>query len=142
MSLGDFDAVTAVLVIPAATAALLAVLPGYRLTSRLNVLATFLTLVAALSLLVVRPRPGIYLLVDDTNIVYEHWVTRERRIASLICDRPVFILRLSDSELMPTRDAFRLEPFMTVRVAAGGPSASVERPIYRVEPIDLAACGS
>src|SRR6266853_1016237 len=70
MSLGDFDAVTAVLAIPAAAAALLAVLPGYRLTSRLNVLAAFLTLAAALSLLVVRPRPGIYLLVDDTNIVF------------------------------------------------------------------------
>src|SRR5258707_15122074 len=68
MSLGDFDAVTAVLAIPAAAAALLAVLPGYRLTSRLNVLAAFLTLAAALSLPVVRPRPGIYLLVDDTNI--------------------------------------------------------------------------
>ena len=51
MSPGSFDAVTAVLVIPAATAALLAVLPGYRLTSRLNVLAAFLTFLAALSLL-------------------------------------------------------------------------------------------
>ena len=70
MSPGDFDAVTAVLVIPAATAALLAVLPGYRLTSRLNVLAAFLTFVAAASLLVVRPQPGIYLLIDDTNIVF------------------------------------------------------------------------
>jgi hydrogenase-4 component F len=70
MSPGGFDAVTAVLVIPAAAAALLAVLPGYRLTSRLNVLAAFLTFLAALSLLVVRPLPGLYLLVDDTNIVF------------------------------------------------------------------------
>src|SRR5207237_4460816 len=51
-------------------AALLAVLPGYRLTSRLNVLAAFLTFLAALSLLAVRPLPGLYLLVDDTNIVF------------------------------------------------------------------------
>jgi hydrogenase-4 component F len=70
MSPGSFDAVTAVLVIPATAAALLAVLPGYRLTSRLNVLAAFLTFLAALSLLVVRPLPGLYLLVDDTNIVF------------------------------------------------------------------------
>ena len=85
-------------------------------------------------------RPDV-LVVDDTNIVYENWVTRERRIASLICNRPVFILRLSDGDLVPTRAAYRLEPFLTVRVAAGGPSATAERPIYRVEPMDPAACG-
>jgi hypothetical protein len=84
-------------------------------------------------------RPDL-LIVDDTNIVYEDWVTRERRIASLICHRPVFILRLIDSDLDPTRQAYRLEPFLTVRVAAGGPSASVERPIFRVEPLDSATC--
>jgi hydrogenase-4 component F len=65
-----FDAVSAILIIPAAAAALLALLPGYRLTARLNVLATFLTLLAALALLVVRPETGHYLLVDDTNIVF------------------------------------------------------------------------
>jgi hydrogenase-4 component F len=64
------DAVSAVLIIPAAAAALLAVLPGYRLTARLNVLAAFLTLVSALLLLIERPEPGSYLLVDDTNIVF------------------------------------------------------------------------
>ena len=85
-------------------------------------------------------RPDV-LVVDDTNIVYEQWVTRERRISSLICRRPVFILRLDDRDLVPTRQAFRLEPFMTVRVAAGGPSAAVDRPIFRVEPLDPAACG-
>ncbi len=85
-------------------------------------------------------RPDV-LIVDDTNIVYENWITRERRISSLICERPVFILRLSDDDLLPTRAAFGLEPFITVEVAAGGPSASVERPIYRVLPLDPAACG-
>ncbi|MBI3749703.1 MAG: DUF2723 domain-containing protein [Chloroflexi bacterium] len=84
-------------------------------------------------------RPDV-LVVDDTNIVYEGWVTRERRIASLICERPVFILRLVESDLAPTRQAFRLTPFETVRVAAGGPSASVLRPIYRVDPIDPGTC--
>jgi hydrogenase-4 component F len=59
------------LAIPLAAAALLAVLPGYRLTARLNVLASLLMLLAALSLFVVeRPVPGGYLLVDDLNIVF------------------------------------------------------------------------
>jgi hydrogenase-4 component F len=65
-----FEPVTAILVIPAASALVLAVLPGYRLTARLNVLAAFLTFLAALSLLVERPAPGGYLFVDDLNIVF------------------------------------------------------------------------
>ena len=50
MSAASFDSVTAVLLIPIGSAALLAVLPGYRLTARLNVAASFLTFLAALSL--------------------------------------------------------------------------------------------
>jgi len=65
-----FDAVIAVLVIPAVAAATLAALPGYRITARLNVLATLLTLLAALSLFVERPPAGPYLIVDDLNIVF------------------------------------------------------------------------
>ena len=65
-----FDAVIAVLVIPAVAAALLAALPGYRITARFNVLATLLTLLAALSLFVERPPAGPYLIVDDLNIVF------------------------------------------------------------------------
>ena len=46
-------------------------LPGYRVSARLNVAATFATLMAALSLFIVeRPAPGSYLLVDDLNIVF------------------------------------------------------------------------
>ena len=49
----------AILAIPAASAVVLALLPGYRLTARLNVLASLLTLLAALSLFVVpRAAPG------------------------------------------------------------------------------------
>ncbi len=71
MSPATADPVMAILAVPLVGAALLAVLPGYRLTSRLNVAACFLTLLAALSLLVVeRPAPGSYLLVDDLNIVF------------------------------------------------------------------------
>jgi hydrogenase-4 component F len=59
-----------VLAIPAASAALLALLPGYRVTARLNVAATFLTLLAAIALLFARPAPGQFLLVDDLNVVF------------------------------------------------------------------------
>ena len=64
------DALVGVLVIPAAAAVLLATLPGYRLTARLNVLATLLTFVTASSLFVVDPVSGTYLLVDDLNKVF------------------------------------------------------------------------
>jgi hydrogenase-4 component F len=64
------DALTAVLVIPAAAAALLALLPGYWLSARLNVLASLLSLLAALSLLFERPAAGVHLFVDDLNIVF------------------------------------------------------------------------
>ena len=47
---------------------------------------------------------------------------------------------LEERDLIPARQAFRLEPFMTVRIAYGGPSAAVDRPIYRVEPLDPDAC--
>ena len=71
MSGFDFNAISAILLIPLAAAGLLAVLPGYRLTARLNVTASFLTLVAALSLFVTEwPAPGSYFLVDDLNIVF------------------------------------------------------------------------
>jgi len=61
----------AAFLIPLAAAGLLAILPGYRLTARLNILACGLTLLAALSLFVLpRPAPGGYFLVDDLNIVF------------------------------------------------------------------------
>ncbi|CAN7704615.1 hydrogenase 4 subunit F [Pararhizobium sp. LjRoot238] len=66
-----FDPVAAVLLIPIAAAALLALLPGYRMTARLNVFASLLTLIAALSLFTTERRaPGQYLLIDDLNIVF------------------------------------------------------------------------
>ena len=64
-------AIRAILLVPLGAALLLAALPGYRLTARLNVLATMLTFAAALALLLGgRPSPGAYLLVDDLNIVF------------------------------------------------------------------------
>ena len=70
MTAGAFDAVSMVLVIPAVTAVVLAILPGYWLSARLNILATLLTLLAATSLFFVRPQSGSYVLIDDLNIVF------------------------------------------------------------------------
>ena len=64
------DALAAVLLIPVTAAALLALLPAYRLTASLNVLAAFLSFIAALSLFFERPPAGRYLLVDDLNNVF------------------------------------------------------------------------
>jgi hydrogenase-4 component F len=63
----NLNAVTGLLLIPALSALLLALLPGYRATARLNVVATGLAFLCALSLFVRRPAPGPYLLVDDLN---------------------------------------------------------------------------
>src|SRR5258706_12852150 len=71
MSAHSFDAVAAVLLIPIGSAALLAALPSYRLTARLNVVASLATFLSALSLFgIERPQPGPYVLVDDLNIVF------------------------------------------------------------------------
>jgi len=71
MSSLPVDIVVAVVVIPLGAAALLALLSNYRLTAALNVLAAFLTFLAAVSLFfVARPETGQYLLVDDLNIVF------------------------------------------------------------------------
>jgi hydrogenase-4 component F len=66
-----FDPVAAVLLIPLCAAALLALLPGYRVTARINLLAALLTLLSALSLFIFEPQtPGTYLFIDDLNIVF------------------------------------------------------------------------
>ena len=62
--------VDAILVIPAVSAILLAFLPDDRTTARLNVLGTLLTLVCALALFFLRPEPGLFLIVDDVNVVF------------------------------------------------------------------------
>jgi len=64
------DGAALVLIIPASAAALLAVLPGYKLSARFNVVASLLTLLAALSLFVEHRQIGTYLLVDDLNVVF------------------------------------------------------------------------
>jgi hydrogenase-4 component F len=64
------DGVALILAIPAASAAILALTPSYRLSARVNVLSAFLTFLAALSLFVWKPETGPYVLVDDLNIVF------------------------------------------------------------------------
>jgi len=63
-------AVVLVLALPAAAAALLVLLPGLKLTARLNVGASGLTLAAAATLLFHRPDAGLFLHVDDLNVVF------------------------------------------------------------------------
>src|ERR1041384_7445240 len=64
------DALSGVLLIPALSACVLAALPGYRISARLNVAAAFMTCATAVSLFVVEPTSGSYLLVDDLNKVF------------------------------------------------------------------------
>jgi len=61
-------AVAALLVVPAGAALMLIGLSSYRLGARLNVGATFITLLAAVTLFGVRPEANLYLQVDDFNI--------------------------------------------------------------------------
>jgi hydrogenase-4 component F len=65
-----FDPVGAILLIPACAAALLAVLPYYRLSARINILAALATFAIAFSLFFGRPDPGPYFHVDDLNNVF------------------------------------------------------------------------
>ncbi len=78
-------------------------------------------------------RPDV-LVVDDTNIVYEGWGTRENRIASLICTRPVFMIHLSEADLDVTRQQYQLTKVATLFVAGGTPMATAHEPLYRVDP--------
>jgi len=68
--LAHFDIANAILLIPLVSGLLLALLPGYRLTSRINVAACGTTFLCALLLLVERPATSHYLFVDDLNVVF------------------------------------------------------------------------
>jgi hypothetical protein len=72
--------------------------------------------------------------VDDTNVVYEGWGTRENRIAAVICSRPVYLLLIMDRDVDEARAQYDLVLDQTVKVGAGGPSGQWARPVYRVYP--------
>jgi hydrogenase-4 component F len=60
----------AILLVPLLAAAVLAAISDYRLSARINVAASLLSFLCALFLLVDRPAPGQYLLIDDLNVVF------------------------------------------------------------------------
>jgi len=70
VTLVPFDPVLAVLAIPAATAALLVLVPEYRLSAGLNVAGSLLTFLVTLLLFIQRSPPNSYVLIDDLNIVF------------------------------------------------------------------------
>lgn len=61
-------ATAAVLIIPAVAAALLAIVPSYRLGAAINVLATAMTLASASALVFIPLAPSLFLHLDDLNI--------------------------------------------------------------------------
>jgi hydrogenase-4 component F len=63
-------ALFSLLLIPALAAAALALIPGYRISAGLNVLASLLAFVASTFLLFDRPPGGLYLRVDDLSVVF------------------------------------------------------------------------
>jgi hydrogenase-4 component F len=58
------------LALPAAAAALLAVLRSYRLSAAVNVAAALVAFVASASLFFASPPPNAYFMVDDLNVVF------------------------------------------------------------------------
>jgi hydrogenase-4 component F len=64
------SALVLLLVVPAVAAAVLALVPGYRLSAALNVLASLASLAVAASLVFARPAGGLYLRVDDLSVVF------------------------------------------------------------------------
>ncbi len=74
------------------------------------------------------------LVVDDTNIVYEGWQTREARIKDLICERPVYLVRGSGRDVELTRQAgYEVTEVGSVRSGGGGPVAGYTLAVHRVE---------
>jgi hydrogenase-4 component F len=70
MSPLPFSATALLLAVPGAAAVLLALLSGYRLSARLNVLASLLTFLSALLLLAEERQATAFFLIDELNIVF------------------------------------------------------------------------
>jgi hydrogenase-4 component F len=70
MILAHADLVGALVAFPLLAAVILAFVPSYRHSSRINFAASGLTFLCAAGLLAERPAAGLYLFVDDLNIVF------------------------------------------------------------------------
>ena len=66
----NFGGVIWVLLIPVVAVPVLASLSSYRLSAKVNIAASFLTFLAALSLFGRRGAPSAYFLVDDLNVMF------------------------------------------------------------------------
>jgi hydrogenase-4 component F len=66
----SIDPSLAVLAIPLIAASLLALIPDYRLSAALNVLASAASFAVALLLFVQRPAAGLFVQIDDLNVVF------------------------------------------------------------------------
>jgi hypothetical protein len=77
-------------------------------------------------------RPDV-LVVDDSNIAYDGLGSSVQDIESLICERPVFVMRVNEVDLAPILARYRLAPFLTVRSSALGPTAVLDQAMFRVE---------
>jgi hydrogenase-4 component F len=64
------NGITLILAIPILTAAIMILVPKYKISARLNILASFMTFATSISFFIIRPSTGLYFLVDDLNIVF------------------------------------------------------------------------
>ncbi|MSP01895.1 MAG: hydrogenase 4 subunit F [Acetobacteraceae bacterium] len=65
-----FDPLLGILLIPLGAAAILALLPGYRVSAGVNIAASLISLACAATMLIARPQSHAFLIVDDFNIVF------------------------------------------------------------------------
>jgi hypothetical protein len=80
--------------------------------------------------LVTHERPDV-LVVDETNIAFDPGGTREERIASLVCRRPVLLIAKDDADLAAVRARFALTAAFSV-ADVGSPAAAGPLTVYRV----------
>lgn len=84
-------------------------------------------------------RPDV-LILDDSNVEYDGWGTVAAAIERLICERPVFLMRIGEGDLAPLRARYRLTEVLRVSVGSLSPSARISQPIFRVEPTNASQC--
>jgi hypothetical protein len=74
-------------------------------------------------------------IIDDSNIVYDGWQTRENAVAAFICSRPVYAIRYDDNgELGAMRQLYSVTPVVQVFTAWGGPTATSDKTVWRIAP--------